>query len=267
MRPTSTPRATTRCVGTRTPPRPCLLYTSPNFGNDGYTVAENKVTYKTETVGDGADAEEVQVVDTVDDPAYAEGLTTIIPNEMCIRDSNKVVTFGPYSLLPGESVTVTASYYLRTVKTIAHHAIISGGEEGDIETNTVSYKVKRDLDKLVPVLPLYQSSMLTATQLVNRETDESGAIKVVSQRTPTSTVGNYTGMTYLAAKAAIEGAGLTLGRVTFTTDASVLAAAGIATPPAFGTVVGQTPGAGLVRFGSQDNLVDPNIKKDDAGND
>ena len=53
---------------------------NPNFGNDGYTVAENKVTYKTETVGDGADAEEVQVVDTVDDPAYADGLTTIIPN-------------------------------------------------------------------------------------------------------------------------------------------------------------------------------------------
>ena len=178
-------------------------------------------------------------------------------------DGNDVVKFDGIALLPGESVTVTASYHLRTVKTIAHHAVISGGEEGDIETNTVSYKVKRDLDKLVPVLPLYQSSMLTATQLVNRETDESGAIKVVSQRTPTSTVGNYTGMTYLAAKAAIESAGLTLGRVTFTTD---FAAAGLLTAPAAGTVVGQTPGAGLTRFGSQDDLVDPNIKTDDSNN-
>ena len=67
---------------------------------------------------------------------------------------------GRIKLVPGDSVVVKATYRFRTVKTVAHHAIIGGTEDGEVETNTVAHKVKRDLEALLPVLPLRQSSML-----------------------------------------------------------------------------------------------------------
>ena len=152
---------------------------------------------------------------------------------------------GRIKLAPGESVTVTATYRFRTVKTVVHHAVIGGTEDGEVETNTVAHKVKRDLEALRPVLPLYQSSMLRDGDKVTY--DENG--QETERVAPTIATGDYvTGKSFAQATAAIEADGLSVGRVIFKTELT-----GSALP---GTVIGQVPVAGLLKHeGSPVNLI------------
>ncbi len=108
-----------------------------NFGNDGYTVAEGSVTYRTETITrpDGS-TEDVSVVDTTTDEAYAEGLTTIIPNATYLEGVGvTVLTDGDSTADDGSTLTVAGDYLFDRLPTrfvaARHGDIMSEPEDED----------------------------------------------------------------------------------------------------------------------------------------
>ncbi|MEE0705965.1 MAG: PASTA domain-containing protein, partial [Adlercreutzia sp.] len=182
----------------------------------------------------------------------SDGRTVAVENSAYAdKDLGTMCLFEPVTLAPGASITVETKYNVYAYKTIVHQMLVKPGTDAEVETNTVSHKVKRDLVTTIPeggIVPVLQNKAavegddMPKVWWVYDETLGKDVMKRDPEEDPAIVMPNLVDINWKTdaegVKTQLASLGLKLNSVTFDP---------LSSKPA-GTICAQVPSAGYKKY-------------------